>query len=119
MVRYSLRLSEIDTGSYKTMYYANPPEDWLKINNVKLREQNRIEIIEGVRKGTLWSSVCLLYQGDVFNKDVPPIAQTGSTLLRRSEAANSDPRSRKRTDRRREVSNLHPQNSGKSFPFPR
>lgn len=52
------------------MYYANPPEDWLKINNFKLREQNRIEIIEGVRKGPLWNAVYLLYQGDVFNKDV-------------------------------------------------
>lgn len=52
------------------MYYANPPEDWLKINNFKLREQHRIEIIEGVRKGPLWNAVYLLYQGDVFNKDV-------------------------------------------------
>ncbi|MGF1698218.1 hypothetical protein L4C54_21405 [Vibrio lamellibrachiae] len=48
------------------MHLTSPPLEWLEINNLIIRDSNKLEIINGKEKGLLWNAVYLMYQGDCF-----------------------------------------------------
>lgn len=51
------------------MHHTNPPEDWLKTENTKLREAHSSEITENQDHGSRWAAVQLMYKGDKVLED--------------------------------------------------